>query len=294
MAKKRIHLSAILMVVIGMSISAGVAYGKTPKATPTLTPTSTASPAATSIPTATASSTSTVTKVEATIPVETVTSVYIAGDSTASIYAPNLAPRTGWGQILQGFFNEKQVTVKDQAVSGRSSKSFIDEGYLEAIAKTLKANDYLLIQFGHNDQKTEEARHTDPFTTYKACLTQYIKVAREKGAIPILLTRVNRYRFEAGQVVSTHGDYPKAVTELGKELNVPVIDITEKSRKLFDTLGPEKTFKLFMNLEPGESPNYPTGNKDNTHFTLTGATEIAKLVVEGLRELNLPLAKQLK
>lgn len=224
-----------------------------------------------------------------------VLTVYIAGDSTASFYKPDLAPRTGWGQVLQNFFDEKHVVVQNEAASGRSSKSYVDEGRLAAIAKVIKPNDYLLIQFGHNDQKSEKERHTDPYTTFKTYLTQYITTAREKGAIPVLLTPVNRYKFDGnGKMVPTHGEYPKAMLELGKEQNVPVIDITEKSRIFFEAQGPTKSFKLFMNLDPGESPNYPFGNKDNTHLTYDGATEIARMVVEGIKEANLPLAKYIK
>lgn len=221
-------------------------------------------------------------------------SVFIAGDSTACNYDAARAPRTGWGQVLQNFFTD-DIIVQNFAVSGRSSKSFIEEGHLNKIVNLIKPNDYLLIQFGHNDQKTgDTARYTDPKSTFKTYLTQYVNEARAKGAIPVLVTPVNRYKFSGSHLVPTHGEYPQAMIDLGKELNVPVIDITEKSKQLFETLGPEKTFKLFLNLDPGESPNYPKGVKDNTHFALSGATEIAKLVVEGIKESNLPLAKYVK
>lgn len=221
-------------------------------------------------------------------------SIFIAGDSTASYYDAARAPRAGWGQVLQNFFTDN-VQVQNFAASGRSSKSFIEEGFQNKIVNLIKPNDYLLIQFGHNDEKTgDAARYTDPKTTFKTYLTQYINDARSKGAIPVLLTPVNRYKFSGSNLVPTHGEYPQAIIDLGKELNVPVIDITAKSKQLFETLGPEKTFKLFLNLDPGESPNYPKGVKDNTHFTTTGATEIAKLVIEGINENNLPLAKYVK
>ncbi len=221
-------------------------------------------------------------------------SVFIAGDSTACNYDAARAPRTGWGQVLQNFFTD-DVIVQNFAVSGKSSKSFIEEGYLNKIVNLIKPNDYLLIQFGHNDQKVNDLpRYTDPDTTFKSYLTQYINEARAKGAIPVLLTPVVRYRFSGTTLYSDHGKYPQAMIDLGKELNVPVIDITEKSRQLFESYGPEKTFKLYLNLAPGENPNYPKGVRDNTHFSLAGATEIAKLVVEGIKELNLPLAKYIK
>jgi lysophospholipase L1-like esterase len=223
------------------------------------------------------------------------TAIYIAGDSTASVYTQECYPRSGWGQVLQNFFDQKYVTVKDQAVSGRSSKSFVVEGYLNEIAKNIRANDYLLLQFGHNDEKSDAARHTDPATTFKTYLTQFIDVARDKGAFPVLLTPVNRNKFDSnGKLVPTHGDYPQAMIELGRELHVPVSDITEKSRVLFETLGAEKTFKLFMNLNPGDNSNYPQGSRDNTHLTVTGATEIAKLVVTGLKEAKLPIVNYLQ
>jgi lysophospholipase L1-like esterase len=223
------------------------------------------------------------------------TSVFIAGDSTASFYEPSRFPRTGWGQVLQSFFSDA-VIVKNEASSGRSTKSYIDEGRLDKILGQIQAGDYLFIQFGHNDEKMGDiARYTDPKTTFKSYLTQYIKGARAKGAYPVLLTPINRYKFgNDGKLVLTHGDYPQAMLELGAALQVPVIDITQKSRLLFEKLGPEKTFKLFLNLQPGESPNYPKGVKDDTHFTIAGATEIARLIVEGVREANLPLAKCLK
>jgi lysophospholipase L1-like esterase len=221
--------------------------------------------------------------------------IYIAGDSTACVYTRDRYPRAGWGQVLQGFFSEKDVVVQDRAVSGRSSRSFSAEGYLGEIAKSIRDNDYFLIQFGHNDEKSRAALHTDPATSFKACLTQYIKVARDKGAIPVLLTPVNRNKFDSsGQLIPTHGDYPRAMIELGRELQVPVIDITAKSRVLFETLGAETTYKLFMNLQPGENPNYPEGNRDNTHLTVNGAAEIARLVIDGLQEAHLPVIQYLK
>ncbi len=220
--------------------------------------------------------------------------IFIVGDSTACNYPQSQAPRAGWGQILQEFFAD-EVEVVNAAASGRSSKSFIAEQRLEKVLSSIEPGDYLFIQFGHNDQKPEVERHTDPFTTYQEYLSNYINGAREKGAIPILLTPVNRRNFDAnGKLKLTHGDYPAAMIQLGKKLNVPVIDIGAKSQVLFEQWGPEGTKRLFLWLKPGEHPNYPEGVEDNTHFCETGAVEIAKLVVEGIRELDLPLASYLK
>ena len=216
--------------------------------------------------------------------------VYLAGDSTVSNYSSKLAPRTGWGQVLPEMF-DKEVVVSNQAKPGRSSKSFIDEGRLNTILGQIKEGDYLFIQFGHNDEKINNPTlYTKPSTTYKSYLKQYIDGARQKGAVPVLITPVERRRFSSGgKAAASHGAYPAAMMELAKQENVPVIDLTAKSKKLFQELGPRKTKDIFLWLNPGDSPNYPDGVKDGTHFQKNGARAIAKLVIEGIGELDLPL-----
>lgn len=216
--------------------------------------------------------------------------IVIVGDSTASNYGDEVAPRTGWGQILHRFFTEK-VIICNHAAPSRSTKSFIDEGRLEAVVKELRAQDYIFIQFGHNDEKKEDPnRYTEPFTTFKKYLLRYIEEARKVGAQPILLTPVERRSFsEDGSFMPSHGEYPKAMVELSAELDVPLIDITSKSQLLFSKLGEEETKSIFLCFEPGESSNYPNGVQDNVHFQLNGAIEICKLIIEGLREMDHPL-----
>lgn len=207
---------------------------------------------------------------------------------------PSLAPRAGWGEMLGDWFDDK-VIVKNRAASGRSAKSFIEEGRLDRILHELKQGDYLFIQFGHNDEKANDPeRYTEPFASYQAYLKQYIDGARVKGAIPVLITPVERRRFSAdGRALNSHGLYPAAMKALGEREHVPVIDLTAKSRQRFEQLGPEQTKRLFLWLEPGEHRNYPNGIKDNTHFHRRGAKEIARLVAEGIVELNLPLRRHL-
>ncbi|CAG7635530.1 rhamnogalacturonan acetylesterase [Paenibacillus allorhizosphaerae] len=221
--------------------------------------------------------------------------VYLAGDSTVANYLPKEAPRAGWGQMI-GTMMDDTVTVYNGAASGRSSKSFIDEGKLVPLLEKLGKGDYLLIQFGHNDEKKEDpARYTEPGTTYKSYLKQYIEGARLKGAAPILVTPVERLGFASGgKAKDTHGQYPAAMKALGKERDVPVIDLTARSKALYERLGEEKTKALFLWLKPGESPNYPDGSKDNTHFQEYGATQIAGLVAAGLKELNLSISSHIK
>lgn len=219
------------------------------------------------------------------------TRVFLAGDSTMSNYESDVAPRAGWGQVLEGFLKPGYQVV-NEAASGRSSKSFINEGRLKPIAEQICAGDYLLIQFGHNDEKPDEERATEPYTTYKEHLMQYIETARVKEAYPVLITPVQRRKYEesgSGKLKDTHGEYPIAMKQLAEEAGVPLIDLGEKSKALLESMDPEEAKKLFLWFEPGELPNYPEGAQDDTHFSEYGAKAIAKLVVEGIRELGLPL-----
>ncbi|MFC0212010.1 rhamnogalacturonan acetylesterase [Paenibacillus chartarius] len=213
--------------------------------------------------------------------------IFLAGDSTVTDQPASGYPYAGWGQMLP-MFVKQDAAVANYALSGRSSKSFISEGVLDEIWGRIKPYDYLLIQFGHNDQKFDEERHTDPFTTYKETLKIYIDGARERKAIPILVTSVQRRFFEEdGTLRDTHGDYLTAMRELAAEEEVPLIDLAASSKTLFEKLGPERTKDLFMWLAPGEFMNFPDGTEDNTHFQQQGGIEIAKLVYEGLKELRL-------
>lgn len=221
--------------------------------------------------------------------------VFIAGDSTAATKQPDKKPETGWGERLPDFFGE-EVQFHNAAHNGRSSKSFIHEGRLQQVADSIREGDYFFIQFGHNDEKPNEDLYTEPSTTYKAFLTQYIEVARKAGAYPVLLTSIHRRAFdEAGRIKDSHGSYPPAVRELAAQLKVPLIDMTERSRKLLEETGEEPSQAFFLWLKPGENANYPDGVQDNTHFSENGAKEMARLVAEGIRELHLqPLANLLK
>ncbi|MDX3312419.1 rhamnogalacturonan acetylesterase [Streptomyces sp. ME08-AFT2] len=211
--------------------------------------------------------------------------VYIAGDSTASTYVSSLAPRAGWGQALPVFLTSRAAAV-NVAKSGASSKSFVDLGRLDHILALIKRGDLLLISFGHNDEKADDpARHTEPSTTYKRYLSQYIDRSRAKGAVPVLVTPVERRHFNGAGVISpSHGAYPAAMRELAAAKGVPLIDLTASSTALWNRAGVEGTKKHFMILKAGQYPNYPNGSQDNTHFQALGAIEVARLVATGLRD----------
>ncbi|WP_426446827.1 rhamnogalacturonan acetylesterase [Paenibacillus sp. S-38] len=228
-------------------------------------------------------------------PSPSTTAVFLVGDSTVTDEGEDNFPYAGWGMMLSTYF-KSGVAVANYAKSGRSSKSFHDEGRLAPVLEAMKPHDYLLIQFGHNDQKTDAERHTDPATTYKEWLKVYIDAAREREAHPILVTSVHRRYFaEDGTLIDTHKEYLTAVRELAEEEGVPLIDLAEKSRRLFEELGPEATKSIFLWAAPGEYATLPDGAEDNTHFHERGAAKIAGLVAEGLKELQLmPLMVYMK
>lgn len=209
--------------------------------------------------------------------------IYVAGDSTAALSPQKLHPQAGWGQALPVFLSGA-FTVEDRAKAGASSKSYIEvENRLAPIAAAIRPGDFLLISFGHNDAKSDEPRHTDPATTFPEYLTRYVDVARKAGARPVLVTPVERRRFDAaGKPYTSHGDYPQAMRDLGARIKVPVVDLTAESLALWGRLGPEGTKKCFLWLDAGASPNWPNGATDNTHFQAHGAIELARIVVGGL------------
>ncbi|GAA2408714.1 rhamnogalacturonan acetylesterase [Streptomyces glaucosporus] len=215
--------------------------------------------------------------------------VYIAGDSTAAPKTADAAPEAGWGMALHAFLG-RTWTVANHAVNGRSSKSFHDEGRLAPILEAIAPGDLLLVQFGHNDEKTDDpARGTDPHTTYRDYLRRYLDGARERGARPVLLTPVERRRFDTGgHAKPTHGEYPAAMRALAAAERVPLIDIQAASLAAWDRLGPDGTLELFLHLAPGEHPDHPAGKQDNTHFRPRGAIEVARMVARGLKKHGLP------
>jgi lysophospholipase L1-like esterase len=220
--------------------------------------------------------------------------VYMIGDSTMCEYDARRAPLTGWGMPFKNYF-DSSIVIDNRARGGRSTRTFISENRWQPIADSLNEGDYVLIQFGHNDEAKEEKykdRYT-PVPDYKTNLIKFITETRAKKAVPVLITPVSRLRFDKdGKQEETHADYTAACYEVAKQYNVPLIDLDKKSRELFQKLGPENARLLFMQLEAGENPSYPDGQKDNTHFNEYGARRIAELVLQQIQELHLELANR--
>ncbi|MCI3926289.1 rhamnogalacturonan acetylesterase [Paenibacillus sp. TRM 82003] len=212
--------------------------------------------------------------------------IFLAGDSTMSDYGPERAPRAGWGQRL-GQFLPEDVEVRNHAASGRSTKSFIAEGRLAALEDELDGGDLLLVQFGHNDQKDDEERHTDaePDGSFRHNLAVFVDVARRRGASPVLITPVQRRSFdEQGRFRDTHGAYADAVRETAERLAVPLLDLGAESRSRLEAVGPERAKAWYLWLSPGERPGYPDGARDDTHFSEEGAGMLAEWVAGRLAE----------
>lgn len=218
--------------------------------------------------------------------------VHMIGDSTMANKEDEKFPEKGWGQAFAELVGDS-VQVDNRAMDGRSSKSFIAEGRWTAVLQKLKKSDYVIMQFGHNDEKVDTPRGTTIYD-YKQNLKRFIAETRAKGAIPILLTPVTRRTFFEGKLIDSHGVYSEAAREVAKEEKVSFIDAHRISENIILNLGEQASKELFLWLEPGQYANYPDGKKDNTHFNWKGARKIAEAVALEIKQMDIPLSKLLK
>ena len=196
--------------------------------------------------------------------------LHVIGDSTAAEF-PATDARVGWAAVLASELTG--LRVDDAARSGRSSKSFYDEGHFDAVKARLEPGDLLLIQFGHNDEKDDPARATDPATTFRDNLRRYVTSGRARGAAPVLLTPISRRRFDGDRVAPSHGAFPEATRAVAAETQTPLLDLTTQTARLLERFGLTASERLFA-------------PEDNTHLSLEGARVVAHLVAAGLRELG--------
>lgn len=221
--------------------------------------------------------------------------IFLIGDSTMANKAAYDAPETGWGQVLPTFFTDA-VEIQNHAVNGRSTKSFRTLGHWQKVHEQLRKGDYVLIQFGHNDQKIEDStRYADAQVAYRANLQRYIDETKAKGAIPIIITPVMRRKFdEAGNFVDQHGEYPQVAKDVAAKNFVALIDLHGLSHKVITEHGVEGSKALFMHYIGGIFSKFPKGIQDNTHFSPYGAKVIAALVAGELVNMGHPLRNWLK
>ncbi len=205
-----------------------------------------------------------------------VPTVFLLGDSTVCDQPGE--PYASWGQMITRFFGDK-VAVANHAESGESLKSSFGAKRLEKVVSLMKRGDYLLIQYGHNDMK-EKGDGIGAFTSYKASLKQYVQVAKAKGASVILINPMHRRTFDPDgkTITNSHGDYPEAVRQAANEEKVPLIDLNAMSKDLYEALGKDGSGVLFK-------------EGDGTHHSNFGAYELAKCIVQSIRDQKLSLAK---
>ena len=244
------------------------------------------------------------------------TTIFIIGDSTAAnkdISKGKL--ERGWGMVLQSYFDDN-IRIDNRALNGRSSRSFINEGHWDKVIQSMKPGDYVIIQFGHNDEKPKADRHTDPGSTFDYNLAKFVRETREHGGIPVLMNCVVRRNFfvnapendddeklrtqtfkdgvrmvEGDSLIDTHGLYRVAPRDVAQRMNVHFVDANQITHNLEQGLGTEASKKLHMWFLPGTEPSEPKGKQDNTHYSVYGAHVVARLLADALCE-EVPMLKK--
>jgi lysophospholipase L1-like esterase len=199
---------------------------------------------------------------------DNVPTLYLLGDST--VCDQPREPYASWGQMLTRFF-KPGIAVANHAESGESLRSSRSARRLDKVLSTMRPGDWLLIQYGHNDMKAVDA------AAYKAELKRFVEQARQKGGDVVVITPMHRRTFDGERITNSHRDFPDAVRQLAAEENVPLIDLHAMSQKLYEAWGPEKSVAAFA-------------PRDGTHHNNYGAYELAKCVIEGIRQNKLDLA----
>jgi len=218
--------------------------------------------------------------------------IFLSGNSTVVDQAEE--PYAAWGQMIPQFFKPGTVAVANYAESGESLSSFYSSRRLEKILSQMKSGDYLFIEFAHNDQK-QKGEGIGPWTSYTKSLMQFIAACRSKGGNPVLVTSMHRRNFDStGKVINTLGDYPAAMRKVAQEENVPLIDLNNMSATLYEAWGPKFSEKAFVIYPANTFPGQTKALLDNTHFNPYGAMQIAKCIAQGIRNLQLSLAKFLR
>jgi pectinesterase len=244
------------------------------------------------------------------------TTIFMIGDSTmANKDISGGKQERGWGMALQCYFDDN-IVVDNHAVNGRSSLSFINEGRWDKVLGLMKPGDYVIIQFGHNDEKPKADRHTDPGSTFDYNLAKFVRETREHGGIPVLMNCVVRRNFfvnvpdndddeklrtttfkdgvrmvEGDTLIDTHGLYRVAPRDVARRMHAHFVDANRITHELEQGLGTEASKKLHMWFLPGEEPSVPDGRQDNTHYNVRGAHTVARLLADALCE-EVPVLKK--
>lgn len=220
--------------------------------------------------------------------------VWMIGDSTMAGKKADRAPESGWGEAMQSYL-KSNVIVHNHAASGRSTLSFINEKRWQAVVDSIHPGDYLIVQFGHNDEKPKATIHTEPFGSFQDNIRMFIEKSREKGASPIVCSSIVRRHFDGkGNLLQTHGDYIAAARDIAEKTSTPYVDMEALTRELVLKLGPEGSKSLFTFCEPGECPLRMAGVQDSTHLNFYGSAKIAYLFVKDAKLQQLEIATFMK
>lgn len=223
--------------------------------------------------------------------VDKVPTIFLCGNSTVVDY--DNEPWAAWGQMFPRWFND-QVAIANYAESGESANTFIGAGRLKKALTQMKKGDYIFMEFGHNDQK-QRGPGKGAFYSFMYSLKIYIDEARSKGAQPVLITPTQRRRFDKnGKIIDTHSDYPEAIRWLAEKENVPLIDLNEISRTLYEAMGDEGSKNAFVHYPANTYPGQTKELKDNSHSNTYGAYELAKCIIEGMKTTGLDVVKYLR
>jgi len=217
--------------------------------------------------------------------------IYLCGNSTVTDQASE--PWASWGQMITRWFGTG-AAVANYAESGLTAGTFLAQKRLDKIMTTLRPNDVVVCEFGHNDEK-EKGPGTGAWYHYTTNLKKYIDQVRSKGASIVFCTPTQRRTFNGdGKIVNSHGDFPAAMKAVAEREQVPLIDLTALTTTFYETLGTEGSKRALVHYPKGTYPGQEKDLADNTHFNPFGAYEVAKMVATGLRRLNLPIAQQLR
>ncbi len=218
--------------------------------------------------------------------------LFMVGDSTMADKTDlDASPERGWGQLFPTYLTGN-IVVENHAKNGRSTKSFIDEGRWDEVVSRIKRGDIVIIQFGHNDEKLEDAKRYTTIELYEANLMKMVQEAQKKHANVILCTPVSRRYFKDGKFYPRHGAYPEAVRRVARRMNVPCLDLEQSTADWLVTLGDEASKPYYMNVLPGECTMYPEGKEDNTHLREAGALVIGQMAMEQIQALNIKFLKK--
>jgi lysophospholipase L1-like esterase len=221
---------------------------------------------------------------------EDVITVFLCGNSTVTDQSHE--PWASWGQMIPAFFNEK-IAFANFAESGESANTFIAAGRLKKALTMMKPGDYVFIEFGHNDMK-QTGPGKGAWYSFMTSLKTFVDEVRAVGANPVLVTPTQRRHFENGHNQNTHGEFPDAMRWLAKKENVPLIELNEMTRVLFDALGEKNSKKALVHYPANTFPGQTHELADNTHFNTYGAYQVAKCVITGMMLAMPELIKFLK